>query len=119
MKIGKMYKKSLKDLLKGPMAIHDKRDVVRYRNLEKLGLVAGVGIRCVSLTKAGKLALVTGETKDQDLPVTPPPPALPVPVASFDYNAAGIWQAVSRINLADELLAYSRMIFEEDINVRF
>jgi hypothetical protein len=64
MKIGKMYKKSLRDLLKGPMAVFSKRDITRYRNLEKLGLVSGVGIRVVSITKAGRAALNSGETID-------------------------------------------------------
>ncbi len=67
--IGPRYLKSLRDLLKGPMGINDRKDVVRYRALQKMGLVDGVALRCVHLTKAGHTLLATGVL------VAPPPPA--------------------------------------------
>ncbi len=59
--LGPHYTKSLRLLLKGPLGIAEKKDVVRYRALQAMGLVDGVGVRCVSLTKAGRNALSTGE----------------------------------------------------------
>ncbi len=52
--IGPKYMKSLKALIKGPLGIDERKDVVRYRALQQMGLVDGVGVRCVSLTKAGR-----------------------------------------------------------------
>ena len=46
--------------MKGPLGIHDKKDIIRYRNLQRMGLVNGVGVRCVSLTKEGIAALAVG-----------------------------------------------------------
>ncbi len=59
--LGPHYTKSLKLLLSGPLGIAEKKDVVRYRALQAMGLVDGVGVRCVSLTKAGRNLLRTGE----------------------------------------------------------
>lgn len=58
--LGPKYMKSLRDLLKGPMGIAERKDIVRYRALQVMGLVDGVGVRCVSLTKAGKILLTSG-----------------------------------------------------------
>ncbi len=104
MKIGKMYKKSLRDLLKGPMALCDKKDITRYRNLEKMGLVKGVGLRCVSITKAGLLVLKTGEISD---PSTIPP---------IPLNASIVWSTPVSV-YADDFMR--RFITDEDQNVPF
>lgn len=67
--IGPKYLKSLRDLLRGPMGINERKDVVRYRALQRMGLVDGVGVRCVSLTKAGRTLLASGIL----IPVPPTP----------------------------------------------
>jgi len=64
--LGPHYTKSLRLLLKGPLGIHERKDVVRYKALQGMGLVDGVGVRCVSLTKAGREVLRTGNPAPQD-----------------------------------------------------
>ncbi len=82
-KIGPRYRKSLRDLLKGPLGIGERKDVVRYRALQKLGLVDGVGIRCVSLTKNGKDLLTTGEYKEPPVDEPEFTPHVPAPFTSW------------------------------------
>lgn len=81
--VGPQYMKSLRVLLKGPLGIHERKDIVRYRALQVMGLVDGVGVRCVMLTKAGKILLTSGILSE-----TATEPKIPTPTPAEDFDAA-------------------------------
>jgi len=86
--IGPQYLKSLRILLKGPLGIHERKDIVRYRALQVMGLVDGVGVRCVMLTKAGKILLKSGILAE-----TKPEPVLAEPTMVEDTNIDAVERA--------------------------
>ncbi len=81
--VGPHYMKSLRALIKGPLGINERKDVVRYKALQVMGLVDGVGIRCVSLTKAGRTLVTTGILT----PVVPTPNYTP---ESIEISLGGV-----------------------------
>ncbi len=110
MKLGPRYLKSLKALAKGPLNIDGKNDIVRYKNLEGMGLCKGVGVRVVGLTKAGRAAIATGDYPDPEDTVESSPEPLRIPV-TFHTQIEGI----------GEVFTHSSFIaFEDEIgNVHF
>ncbi len=79
MKLGPRYLKSLALLEKGPLNIDGRADIVRYKNLEKMGLCQGTGVRVVGLTAEGKRTLKTGQCDEI------PPPSVQVTTTSVAY----------------------------------